>query len=69
MEVNKLHLRFRFVTPTEHFVHFMDLTKVTKDPNEALMVNMDQVANVRRLHPELRAYKIQEVVKENRTVR
>ena len=60
--MNRLHLRFRFVSPRGDFIDMMDIRRTTKDPNRALMVNREQADNCLKLYPELAGFLIQEVM-------
>lgn len=66
--MNRLHLRYRFVNGREEFVDMMDPRRTTKDPNRALMLSMEQVDNCLKRYPELKGFKVQEVVKSNSQV-
>lgn len=46
----------------------MDPRRTTKDPNRALMLSMEQVANCLKRYPELKGFSVQEVVKSNSQV-
>jgi len=68
MTPNPWTLNRRLVNARGEFVHFIDLTQTTTDPNKALMANQEQIDNCLKRYPELRAFRVEEVVKSREQV-